>query len=379
MAVGYKGVASGSLQSRYGTTAELLKGAKTPFLAAIDVRSIGNLLKEIAMGYVVGLDIGYSNLKIAFGTSDGEMTTVIRPAGAAPKEHFGSRFDGKKQDDFLHVNVDGQEFVAGVSTDRAEMWERSLHADYAKTDSYKALFHAGLLLTGQKEIDLLVTGLPVSQFQDEALREDLRKRFTGEHKITAKRTVNVKDVMVVAQPIGGLLDYVNQVDDGPEEDRITDEHRILVVDPGFYSLDWVLVSNGQLQRQSSGTSLKASSVLLEQAGILIAEDHGAKPSVETLENALRTGKQSILLMGERVELAPYLTKASESLATVTSTSIQKALRVESMSPDIVVLVGGGSKFFHKTIQDAFPRLKVVCPENPVLSNARGFWLLGASA
>ena len=183
------------------------------------------------MGYVVGQDIGYSNLKIAFGTSDGEMTTVIRPAGAAPKEHFGSRFDGKKQDDFLHVNVDGQDFVAGVSTDRAEMWERSLHADYAKTDSYKALFHAGLLLTGQKEIDLLVTGLPVSQFQDEALREDLRKRFTGEHKITAKRTVNVKDVMVVAQPIGGLLDYVNQVDDGPEEDLITDEHRILGVDP----------------------------------------------------------------------------------------------------------------------------------------------------
>ena len=30
-----------------------------------------------------------------------------------------------------------------------------------KTDSYKALFHAGLLLTGQKEIDLLVTGLLV--------------------------------------------------------------------------------------------------------------------------------------------------------------------------------------------------------------------------
>ena len=38
------------------------------------------------MGYVVGQDIGYSNLKIAFGTSDGEMTTVIRPAGAAPKD-----------------------------------------------------------------------------------------------------------------------------------------------------------------------------------------------------------------------------------------------------------------------------------------------------
>lgn len=328
---------------------------------------------------VVGLDVGYSNLKLAYGPADGAMKTIVRPAGAAPADRFGSRFDGRDQDDFLHVNVDGQPFIAGVSTDRAEMWERSLHADYAKTESYKALFNAGLLLTEMKEIDLLVTGLPVSQFQDEDIRKDLENRFSGEHRVTAKRTVNVKKVRVVAQPIGGLLDYVNEVDDGPEEERITDEHRILVVDPGFYSLDWVLVSNGQLQRQSSGTSIKASSVLLEQAGILIAEEYGSKPTVEALENAMRAGKQSILLMGQRIELAPYLTKASESLSTVTATSIQKALRVENMSPDVIVLVGGGSGFFHKTIQDAFPRLKVLTPKNPVLSNARGFWLLGASA
>ncbi|WP_034692458.1 ParM/StbA family protein [Acidovorax sp. NO-1] len=328
---------------------------------------------------VVGIDVGYSNLKLAYGPAQGKMKILIRPAGAAPKEHFGTRFDGRSQDDFLHVTVDGQDFIAGVSTDRAEMWERSLHADYAKTDSYKALFNAGLLLTEMKEIDVLVTGLPVSQFQDDQLRADLVARFTGEHRVTQKRTVTVKQVKVVAQPIGGLLDYVNQVADGPEEERITDEHRILVVDPGFYSLDWVLVSNGQLQRQSSGTSIKASSVLLEQAGIFIAEEYGAKVSVETLENAIRNGKESILLLGDRVVLAPFLKKASETLSSVTATSIQKALRVESMSPDVIVLVGGGSNFFQQTIQDAFPRLKVVSPQNPVLLNARGFWLLGAAA
>ena len=340
--------------------------------------SIAITLRDHVMN-VVGIDVGYSNLKLAYGPADGALKTVIRPAGAAPKEHFGSRFDGRSQDDFLHVQVNGQEFVAGVSTDRAEMWERSLHADYAKTDSYKALFNAGLLLTEMKEIDLLVTGLPVSQFQDESLRADLEARFSGEHQVTKKRTVNVKKVKVVAQPIGGLLDYVNEVEEGPEDQRITDEHRILVVDPGFYSLDWVLVSNGQLQRQSSGTSIKASSVLLEQAGIFIAEEHGAKVSVETLENAIRSGKESILLMGERVELAPFLKKASETLSSVTATSIQKALRVESMSPDVIVLVGGGSSFFQQAIQEAFPLLKVVTPKNPVLSNARGFWLFGGAS
>ena len=327
---------------------------------------------------VVGIDIGYSNLKLAYGNTDKGMLTTLRPAGAAPADRFGGRFDGKAQDDFLHVTVDGKPFIAGVSSDRAEMWERSLHADYSKTESYKALFHAGLLLSEMSEIDVLVTGLPVSQYQDEAHRKLLELQVFVKKKKKKKRSVNVAQVNVIAQPIGGLFDSVNQQGDDDNGDlQIDDEARVLVVDPGFFSLDWVLVSNGQLQRQSSGTSVKASSVLLEQAGVMIAEEHGAKPTIETIENAIRNGKGSILLMGQRVELAPYLERASESLSSVTSTSIQKSLRIESMSPDIVVLVGGGAGFFKKTIQEAFPRLKVVSPEQSVLSNARGFWLMGS--
>ena len=53
--------------------------------------------------------------------------------------------------------------------------------------------------------------------------------------------------------------------------------------------------------------------------------------------------------------------------------------MKSMSPDVIVLVGGGSSFFQQAIQEAFPRLKVVSPKNPVLSNARGFWLLGGAS
>ena len=112
---------------------------------------------------IVGLDIGYSNLKLAYGNSEKGMQTAIRPAGAAPADRFGSRFDGKEQDDFLHVLVGDEPFIAGVSSDRAEMWERSLHSEYARTPSYTALFHAGLLLSGMTEVDVLVTGLPVEQ------------------------------------------------------------------------------------------------------------------------------------------------------------------------------------------------------------------------
>lgn len=96
---------------------------------------------------VVGLDIGYSNLKLAYGVADGAMKAVVRPAGAAPDDGFRRRFDGRAQDDFLHVVVNGEPFVAGVSPDRVEMWERSLHADYAKitrTDHFSMLAYCRL-------------------------------------------------------------------------------------------------------------------------------------------------------------------------------------------------------------------------------------------
>jgi plasmid segregation protein ParM len=334
------------------------------------------LIKQgIAMN-IVGLDIGYSNLKLAYGNSEKGMQTAIRPAGAAPADRFGSRFDGKEQDDFLHVLVGDEPFIAGVSSDRAEMWERSLHSEYARTPSYTALFHAGLLLSGMTEVDVLVTGLPVDQYKDEVRRAELEKQFIGKHKITPKRTVEISKVKVVAQPTGGLFDMISQDDE--ENPLIDEDARILVVDPGFFSLDWVLISNGQLQRGSSGTSHQASSVLLEQAGILIAEEYGSKPTVETFEKAIRAGKKSLLVMGQRVDIEPYLKRASDLLSANTATSILTSLRVEKMSPDIVVLVGGGADFFRGAVQTAFPKLKVISPQNPVLSIARGYWELGAA-
>ena len=214
---------------------------------------------------ILGIDIGYSNLKLAFGPKGESAKTHLRPAGAAPADRFGSRFDGKAQDEFLHVLVHGQEFVAGVSPDRAEMWTRSLHADYTASASYEALFHAGLLLSEMDRIEVLVTGLPVSQYLDEARRNALAEQMCGTHQVTPKRAVSVEKVKVIPQPIGGLLDYIAQ------EDADIEDARVLVVDPGFFSVDWVVIAHKDLHRQSSGTSLNASSVILEEASRLIAK------------------------------------------------------------------------------------------------------------
>lgn len=320
---------------------------------------------------ILGLDIGYSNLKLAFGSRDTGPQIRVYPSGAAPADRLPQRFDGRGQEDFLRVLVDGEEFVAGVAPDRAELWSRSLHADYSSSASYRALFHAGLLLSGMEEVDILVTGLPVSQYLDDARRSGLAAGMQGTHRVTPKRQVTVKQVKVIPQPVGGLLDFLDRAGDD------LDEARILVIDPGFFSVDWVVIAQHDLHRRSSGTSLSAASVVLEEACLQIGKDHGASPTVEALENALRSGKEAVLVLGRRVQIAPYLDKAAEAVGPVVAEEIRRSLRDEP-PPDRVVLVGGGARFFHKAVQALFPRLKVEVSREPVSANVRGFWLMGAS-
>lgn len=320
----------------------------------------------------LGIDIGYSNLKLTYGATGGTPKSLLRPAGAAPVDRFGSRIDGRAHQDFLHVLVDGQEFVAGVSTDRAEMWSRSLHSDYSSSASYKALFHAGLLLSEMDHIDTLVTGLPVSQYMDETRKRAIAEQMRGTHQVTPKRSVTVEQVKVIPQPVGGFLDYIAQ------EDADIGDARVLVIDPGFFSVDWVVIANSDLHRQSSGTSLEASSVVLGEAARIIAKDYGAAISTEKLENAVRADKSDVLVLGTKVEIAPYIEQATKTVAPVVVESIRKALRKESELADLILLVGGGSVFFKDSIQAAFPRLTVAMTKEPVHSNARGFWIMGAA-
>jgi len=323
---------------------------------------------------IAGIDIGYSNLKLTFGDAESQPRSIIRPAGAAPADRFSRRIDGRNDESYLHVLVDEVPFIAGVAQDQANMWTRALHADYTSSQSYKALFHAGLLLTEMEHIDTLVTGLPVTQYMDDERKKSIEQMMTGTHQVTPKRSVTVDKVRVIPQPVGGFLDCVEN-DNGATD---FGEARVLVIDPGFFSVDWVVIADSQLSRPSSGTSLEASSVLLEQVALMIADDHGSSVSTEKLENAVRNHKSSVMVMGKIVELTPYLAAAAKIVGHVVIENIHKSLRKEMNDIDLVLLVGGGAMFFHESTKAAFPRINVYVPDEPVLSNSRGYWLMGAS-
>ncbi|MBR2513183.1 MAG: hypothetical protein IKE45_04010 [Halomonas sp.] len=69
-----------------------------------------------------------------------------------------------------------------------------------KKKSVERILYAGLLYAETDEIDVLITGLTVSHYKNEAMRQGLIDMMQGEHQVGERRTLNVNEVRVIPQP-----------------------------------------------------------------------------------------------------------------------------------------------------------------------------------
>lgn len=323
------------------------------------------------MEFVLGLDIGYSNLKTAMGHVGRGPKTSIVPSGAAPEDRLPHGIRIAEEGTRLFV---GEEpWRVGLGHGRFDLWQRSLHGNYTETPTYRALFYSALMMSGEKKVDRLVTGLPVRQWLDGKTRENLKTLLTGTHQILPGRKVPVSKVDVIPQPLGAYLDMYWKAG---EEISALSEGRVLVIDPGFYSVDWVIIDGGALRHSASGSSLDAMSVLLQETSTLIAEAHEGNVNIDRLEEALRFGRNRVFLFGHEIALKPFLQKASAVVTRQALEAIQQSIRRESGSVDIVILAGGGAPLYREGVLHQFGKSKVLMNPEPELANARGFYFYG---
>ena len=322
--------------------------------------------------YGVGLDIGYSQIKMAVGDTDhDEPQTMVRPAMAGPAALLSSRFLHDDAPGGIEVLVQGAPWIACGDSSLLQGATRELHADYTATDNYRALFYAALRLTGRSVIDAVVTGLPVSHYQIPAYRKRLEEFMAQDHLIAPSHRVKVLRTQVLPQPAGAYIDFYTQREDLTD---LLNEGRVVVIDIGYFSADWAIFERRQFHNLVSGSSQKAMSRLLDTAHQHIARDHdGGGPGVDALEDALRNGRDTVLVFGERVVIAPYLASAAHEVAPQIATHVRAALRDQSDNIDLVLLVGGGARLYQKAVQEAFPRSRLEVPDDGVIANARGFW------
>ncbi|WP_342632797.1 ParM/StbA family protein [Marinobacter alkaliphilus] len=322
--------------------------------------------------FILGMDIGYSNLKLAFGESGRKPETALFPAGAAPEDYVSKSILASHSKGGFEVKVGGETYVAGIDQSSIDGWTRVLSSEYPFSDDYKALFHAALMVTEKSEIDMLVTGLPVEQSVSDEFKAKLIDHLTGQHEISEGRFVTVKRVKVIPQPVGAFIDYLMTVDDP----RIVQASRVLVIDPGFFSVDWCAIDKGNFDKSSSDSSQDAMSVLLEEAGRLLTADTGRPFDLATLEDAAR-GDRLVPVFGEMKDLNLYLDLAAGNVSENVMKAVrQKMRRSKIQGADFILLAGGGAEHYKDAASKIMEGSKVVTGEEPVLANARGFFQLG---
>lgn len=331
--------------------------------------------------YVLGMDIGYSNLKLTMGIGGEVPHEILIPAGAGPAKKLITEFvadeSKPKKESYCYVNINGAEWAGGVSMTHLEGVERELHADYPATDKYKALFYTSLIKTQQSHVDKIVTGLPVDQFKNYELRQRLIRQLIGPeegHLVNGSKRVTVGDVEVLPQPMGAWMNLLSEIDDL----ELLEEGRVVVFDPGYFSADWCAMQGRALKKESSGTSTQAMSRILERSAEIINKEGNTNScSKDQIEDAIRRYREFIFVDGERVKYKGFINKAAAEIAPQALSKMKQSMREDNRNPDIFLIAGGGSHVYEEAGREVFPKSRIIIPENPAMVISKGFYFYGS--
>jgi plasmid segregation protein ParM len=319
---------------------------------------------------VRSIDVGYGNTKyVCTRPKGGEIACRLFPSLVSLS--FGHDLsDGViAKRDTVVVEVDGNPYEVGPDVELALRTHtaRVLHRDFVGTPEYLALLRGALSYMQVSRIDLLVVGLPVSWLNTKS--SELKARLTGDHPMREGSVVKVEKVLVLAQPLGGFIDHA--LSSGMYGQLR--ETRNLVIDPGFFTVDWILAKGIQPISERCGSFPGGTSAVLRK----LAESIGKEQQLElddplVLDRALRTGR--LTLYGRELPVARHLAAArlvADEAATAVANSVGDGRDI-----DAIVLVGGGAEFFRPALGRRFPRHLVYVVPDPVFANVRGFQRAG---
>ncbi len=335
---------------------------------------------------VRAIDVGYANLKYTLGRRliGGENTIVtgLFPA-IAPRLMTRDVMKDPGVDACI-VNVRGADYVVGTAsvnyTTPSE--QQAFDLDYSGSDRYHALMVGGMNYmaddagAGQEfVIERLVLGLPLNTYHQNALA--LKQRATGEHLIrrpgsNQHRRVTVKDVHVMVQPHGALLDF------GVAHPTVLkDNGRTLVIDPGGGTLDWFVARGTAPNWAQSGAHPKAMLHCAYAIADLINPRWRTQHEVvEIIDLALRTGAEEFQIGPRRFRMRDFQAAVDSVILESVKHMTAKAGELDSINR--ILFAGGGAPVFKEFLLRNMPELANIMHAEPesVFSNVRGFQVAG---
>jgi hypothetical protein len=325
------------------------------------------------MSNIVGVDIGYSNVK-AVAVIDGEVRTALFPSVVGPAARAAYSLGASTE--FSTVR-DGKAWFVGTDAMRESAYQSGARdPGWIERTEYQVLVDAALgeLYRGSAET-VVVTGLPVAQYESWWMR--LKQTIEGEHVFQRagrpRQTVRVTRCAVAMQGLGAILDLALD-DSGTVQDNVWARGRVAVVDIGGVTINVVVTD---ALRTAGNWTVSDNLGLLRAldgiAGQIRDEYPGINPSAREVAAWLAAG--TFPYRGEYHPVAPYLGQVemvAEMIAARVSEVIPEPGRLSGL-----LLAGGGSLLLADhlapLLSNTFP---AIARATDAYGNAQGYLRLG---
>lgn len=317
------------------------------------------------------IDLGWGYTKFSKTNENGEVSFYSFPSLAPQANNQDMSMGLLNKRDTVIVTVEGTDYEVGPDSSDLDTNDstRNLNDQYIYTDQYKAVLYGALHYMNHDVIDLLVVGLPVSSLSKS---EDLRKLIIGKHQITKESSVEIKDIVVLPQPLGGLYYCFSQAEENEAFEDLMDEYN-LIIDPGFLTFDFIVSNGDKLIENRSNAHAGGVSKILRSIASSISQKHNIKyENLSAIDKGLKRRRMKI--NGEKEDLAEHIKNTKNVIEG--SVNYMQNIVGDGSDLDNIILIGGGSEIFKKTIEVHYPKHKIIVLEDPQMANVKGYYEAG---
>jgi len=183
------------------------------------------------------------------------------------------------------------------------------------------------------------------------------------------RTIHVRDVLPVPQPIGAFFCAILDKDGQLTNDELA-KGRVAVIDVGMYTSDYALSDGLSFIEKGSGSITDAMSTVYTLVGREIKQEFGLDLTLHGIDEACRTGQ--VRVYGKSINVARLLNR---SLVQVWESVKAKAgeLWGDARDIDAVIGAGGGMVYFGDWLGAMYPHVIRANGTDVAMTNADGFY------
>lgn len=330
--------------------------------------------------YPVGIDIGYSSVKVWCEHFNTMFPSVVGTPDSA-------RFKLRGVDSFTFtIPGDGKWMVGEDAVNLSRQIQRREDRGWIESPEWYRLFIALLIMVNKNMPDksdsnLVVTGLPVMFYGD---AEKLKTMIDGQHIWSSdecEECISNISSRIIPQPFGTLIDECLD-NDGKVKNAKIASGDIGIIDIGGKTTNILTASRlSEITRKTTGVNAGGWDMV---RAIRDLASYSQSKDMRDAFDDLRDHQIAQVIRDKRIKLRGSFLDLSDVINNNIVKPFAERIVAEATqawgsaaSLDQIFITGGGSLMIGDAIKARFDHAVVV--EDPVFANARGYWKLGKSS